>query len=139
MKKLITLAVFMIALSASAFAQMTTPKKGSADYKGIVEAIKTYDISQRDEFEVATYTVNTIRVQGTWAFASVEPKLQGDGESLNYGVGHVFLQRKAGKWTVVFSTHNDKEEVGVDGLTKVKKDKTFPKQLATYAESQLAG
>lgn len=140
MKKLITLAVFVIALSASAFSQtMTTPKAVSADYKGIVAAIKTYDMTQRDEFEVATYTVTTIRVQGMFAFASVEPKLQGDGEALNYGVGHVFLQKKAGKWIVEFSTHNDKEEVGVDGLAKLKKNKAFPKQLAKYAESQLAG
>lgn len=104
-----------------------------------MKAIKAYDIEQRDEFSEATYTVNAIRVQGTWAYTSVEPKLQGDGESLNYGVGHVFLQKAAGGWKVVFSTHNDKEEVGVDGLEKLKKNKTFPKQLATFAESQLAG
>ena len=140
MKKLLTLAIFVIALSASAFAQaMTTPKASSADYKGIVEAVKTYDISQRDEFEVATYSVTTIRVQGMFAFASVEPTLQGDGESLNYGVGHVFLQKKAGKWVVAFSTHNEKEQVGVDGLKLMKKNKAFPAQLAKFAESQLAG
>ncbi|HRI05300.1 MAG TPA: hypothetical protein PLL77_16300 [Pyrinomonadaceae bacterium] len=140
MKKLVMLAVFAIALTGSALAQnMVTPKSSSADYKGIVAAIKEYDVAQHDEFEVATYTVNTIRVQGLWAFATVEPKLQGDGESLNYGVGHVFLEKKSGKWVVAFSTHNDKEEVGVDGLAKLKKNKAFPKALAKYAESQLAG
>ena len=133
-------AVFAIALTGSALAQnMVTPKSSSADYKGIVAAIKEYDVAQHDEFEVATYTVNTIRVQGLWAFATVEPTLQGDGESLNYGVGHVFLQKKEGKWVVAFSTNNDKNEVGVDGLAKLKKDKAFPKQLAKFAESQLAG
>jgi len=132
--------IFVIALTGSALAQnMMTPKSGSADYKGIVAAINTYDVSKHDEFSVATYTVNTIRTQGVWAFASVEPKLQGDGESLNYGVGHVFLQKKAGKWVVEFSTNNDKQQVGVDGLAKLKKNKAFPKQLAKFAESQLAG
>lgn len=140
MKNLLMLAVFAIALTGSAFAQnMTTPRSSSADYKGIVAAIKEYDVAQHDEFEVATYTVNTIRVQGMWAFVAVEPKLQGDGESLNYGVGHVFLEKKSGKWVVAFSTNNDKQEVGVDGLAKLKKNKAFPKQLAKYAESQLAG
>ena len=140
MKKFVMFAVFAIALTGSALAQnMVTPKSSSADYKGIVAAIKEYDVAQHDEFEVATYTVNTIRVQGLWAFATVEPTLQGDGESLNYGVGHVFLQKKEGKWVVAFSTNNDKNEVGVDGLAKLKKDKAFPKQLAKFAESQLAG
>ncbi len=140
MKSLFLLAFVLVGFTFTSYGQaMTTPKASSADYKGIVAAIKTYDISQHDEFEVATYTVNTIRVQGTWAFIAVEPKLQGDGESLNYGVGHVFLQKTGGAWKVVFSSHNDKEEVGVDGLSKLKKNKAFPKQLATFAESQLAG
>jgi len=140
MKTLFLLAFVLVGFTFTSYGQaMTTPKASSADYKGIVAAIKTYDISQHDEFEVATYTVNTIRVQGTWAFAAVEPKLQGDGESLNYGVGHVFLQKTGTAWKVVFSSHNDKEEVGVDGLSKLKKNKSFPKQLATFAESQLAG
>ncbi|MBK8305231.1 MAG: hypothetical protein IPK98_18320 [Chloracidobacterium sp.] len=36
-----------------------------------------------------------------------------------------------------FSTNNDKQEVGVDGLTKLKRARHFQKQLAKYAESQL--
>lgn len=140
MKTLLFLAFIVIGFATTASAQaLTTPKASSPDYKAIVAAIKDYDIAQRDEFEVATYTVNSMRVQGMWAFAVVEPKLQGDGESLNYGVGHVFLQKTGTTWKVVFSTHNDKEEMGVDGLAKLKKNKAFPKELAKYAESQLAG
>ena len=131
MKTLLLFAFLLVTFATTSFSQkMMTPKAGSSDYKAIVNAIKSYDISEHDEFEVATYNVNTMRVQGTWAFASVEPKLQGDGESLNYGVGHVFLQKTGTTWKVVFSTNNDKEQVGVDGLAKLKKNKTFPKELA---------
>lgn len=140
MKAFFLFAFLLLVFNTSSFGQkMMTPKSGSADYKSIVAAIKAYDVSEHDEFEVATYAVNSIRVQGMWAFASVEPKLQGDGESLNYGVGNVFLQKTGTTWKVVFSTNNDKNQVGVDGLTKVKKNKAFPKELAKYAESQLAG
>ncbi len=127
--------------SADAFGQkMAAPKAGTPDYKAIVAAIKEYDTNKQDEFSEATYTVNTLRVQGTWAFATVEPKLKGDGESLNYGVGHVFLQKTGGAWKVVFSTNNDQNQVGVDGLQDLKKKyKTFPKALADYAMGQLAG
>ena len=133
--------LMLLTFTGDAFGQkMTTPKAGSTDHKAILNAIKEYDTEQRDEFSEATYTATAMRVQGTWAFASVEPKLQGDGESLNYGVGHVFLQKTAGVWKVVFSTHNDRDEVGVDGLDKLKKKhKAFPKALADFAMNQLAG
>lgn len=140
MKTLFFFGFFLLALTTISFGQkITAPKPGSTDYKGIIAAIKTYDVSEHDEFKVATYTVNAMRVEGTWAFASVEPKLQGDGESLNYGVGHVFLQKTGATWKVVFSTNSDKNKIGVDNLTKLKKNKAFPKALAKYAESQLAG
>jgi hypothetical protein len=71
-------------------------------------------------------------------YASVEQQLPDGIES--YGHAHVFLQKAGGKWTVAFSTYNSRDEVGADGLDRLKKkNKSFPKALADFAMNYLAG
>ena len=104
----------------------------------LMNAIRVYDAKRNPNLANETLHVSALRVQGLWAYASVEPQLSGAGDS--YGQAHVFLQKAGGKWKVAFSTYNDSNEVGVDGLDRLrKKNRSFPKGLADFAMKYLAG
>ena len=136
MKRTLLFSVLLLALVSSALAQKAyEPKKGSAERTAIMNAIRTYDLKRDAELANETFRVSALRVQGTWAYANVEQ--QGAN---SYGPAHVFLQKAAGKWKVAFSTYNDNNEVGVDGLERLrKKNRSFPKGLADFAMKYLAG
>jgi hypothetical protein len=140
MKKLLIFAVLTITFSLFALAQqkLSEPKKGSAERISLMDAIRDYDIQRDAKLSEENFIVLALRTQGNWAFAQVEQQEQNGMES--YGVAQVFLQKVGKKWKVAFSTYNDRDEVGVDGLAKLKKKyKDFPKQLADYAIGFLAG
>ena len=103
-----------------------------------MNAIRAYDSKRNAELVDEKFRVTALRVQGAWAYANVEPWLPGGGDT--YGQGHVFLQKSGGKWKVAFSTYNDSNEVGVDGLERLRKtNRSFPRGLADYAMKYLAG
>jgi len=123
-----------------AFAQqkMYGPKSGSAERKAIVNAIRDHDLRQKSDISDETFIISGMRVQDGWAYANVEQKTSSG--ALVYGQAHVFLKKTGSVWKVAFSTFNDTEEVGAAGLERLKKDnKNFPKQLAEYAMTFLAG
>ncbi|HUR97347.1 MAG TPA: hypothetical protein VMZ26_04685 [Pyrinomonadaceae bacterium] len=138
MKKLLLFSILLLAFASSALAQKAyEPKKGSAERTALMNAIRRYDVKRNAELANETFHVSPLRVQGAWAYASVEQQSPGSG---SYGQAHVFLQKTGGKWKVAFSTYNDANEVGVDGLARLrKKNKSFPKGLADFAMKYLAG
>lgn len=140
MIKILILIALTITISLSAFAQqkLFEPKKGSAERTALMDAIRDYDVKRDAKLSDEKFVVLALRTQGNWAFAQVEQQEQSGIES--YGVAQVFLQKMDKKWKVAFSTYNDRDEVGVDGLGKLKKKhKDFPKQLAEYAMGFMAG
>ena len=140
MNKIILLTILLSVFGLNIFARqnMYEPKKGSAERTALMNAIREYDTKRDANIAEETFNVTALRVQGNWAYANVEQQLQDDIQS--YGQAHVFLQKTGRKWKVVFSTYNDTNEVGVDGLERLKKkNKSFPKQLADFAMNYLAG
>lgn len=140
MKKLLLITILLSAFGLNAFAQqkMYEPKKGSAERTALMNAIRNYDTKRDANLKDETFNVTALRVQGNWAYANVEQVLQDGIQS--YGQAHVFLQKAGGKWKVAFSTYNATNEVGVEGLERLKKkNKSFPKQLADFATNYLAG
>ncbi|MEP6705066.1 MAG: hypothetical protein ABJB34_09710 [Acidobacteriota bacterium] len=139
MRTLLKFAFLLWAFGTVALAQKAyDPKPRSAERTAIVSAIRTYDVKRNTELKGETFRVSALRVQGSWAYANVEQQLRSGVQS--YGQAHVFLQRVGGKWKVVFSTYNDTNEVGVDGLESLKKkNKSFPKGLSAFAMNYLAG
>ncbi len=140
MSKILLLSFAILAFGLSVFAQpkIYEPEKGSAERKVIMNAIRVYDVKRDSHIGGETFKVLDLRVQANWAYANVEQQLPGSIES--YGTAHVFLQKTGGKWKVVFSTYNDNNEVGGDGLERLRKtNKTFPKKLADFAMEHLAG
>jgi len=140
MKKLILFVTLILFGASVGLAQkkMYEPKTGSAERKALVDAIRVYDVARNSDFEGAVFKMTALRVQGNWAFASVErtnlPEA-GDGTHM------AFLQKSGARWKVVWSSPNDNDEVGVDALQRLrKKHKDFYKQLADFAENgYLAG
>ena len=133
MKKIILL-VTLILLGASvglAQKKMYEPKKGSAERKALVDAIRVYDVARNSDFEGEIFKITTLRVQGNWAFTSVErTNLPEAGE----GTHMAFLQKSGAGWKVMWSSNTD--EVGVDALVRLrKKHKDFYKELADFAEN----
>ncbi|MEO6334165.1 MAG: hypothetical protein ABIO91_04205 [Pyrinomonadaceae bacterium] len=139
MKTLLTFAFLLWAFGTVAVAQKAyEPKAGSAEGTALVSAIRTHDVKRNPELKGETFRVSALRVQGSWAYANVEQQLPSGVQS--YGQAHVFLQRVGGKWKVMFSTYNDANEVGVDGLERLKKkNRSFPKGLSAFAMNYLAG
>jgi hypothetical protein len=136
MKKIVMLSILLLAFGSTALAQNAhEPKKGSPERYAIMNAIRAYDVKRDSGLTNETFVVSVLRVQGTWAYANVEQQ----GAS-SYGQAHVFLQKAGGKWKVAFSTYNDTNEVGVDGLARLrKKNRSFPRGLADFAMKYLAG
>ena len=135
MKKIILL-VTLILLGASvglAQKKMYEPKKGSAERKALVDAIRVYDVARNSDFKGEIFKITTLRVQGNWAFTSVErTNLPEAGE----GTGMAFLQKSGAGWKVMWSSYNDNDEVGVDALVRLrKKHKDLYKELADFAEN----
>jgi hypothetical protein len=139
MKKPLLFSILLVAFTSSALAQKAyVPKKGSTERTTIMSAIRAYDVKRNAELADEQFQVSALRVQGSWAYANVEQQLRGGANS--YGQAHVFLQNVGGKWRVAFSTYNDTNEVGVDGLERQrKKNKSFPKGLAAFAMKYLVG
>jgi hypothetical protein len=139
MKKTLLFSILLFAFASTALAQKAyEPKRGSAERTAIMNAIRAYDMKRNAELVDETFRVSALRVQGTWAYANVEPSLPGGGDT--YGQAHVFLQKISGRWKVAFSTYNDSNEVGVDGLARLrKKHRSFPKGLADFAMKYMAG
>ena len=140
MKTILLTTLFLLACCLPVFAQqkMYEPKKGSAERKAVINAIRDYDIRKNPDIPDETFVASGLKIQGNWAYANVEQKTS-SGE-LVYGQAHIFLHKTRAVWKVAFSTFNDTNEVGVDGLERLKKKhKDFPKQLADYAMTFLAG
>ena len=140
MKTILLSAIFVMACCLPAFAQqkMYGPKSGSPERKAIVNAIRDYDLRKNPDISDETFVISGMRVQDGWAYANVEQKTSSG--ALVYGQAHVFLKKTGSVWKVAFSTFNDTEEVGAARLERLKKDnKNFPKQLAEYAMTFLAG
>jgi hypothetical protein len=140
MMKKIVLVVTLILFGASVGAaqqKMHEPEKESAERKALMDAIRVYDIARNSELKGEIFKVNALQVQGNWAFASVErlnlPEAAG-------GTHLAFLRKSGAGWKVMWSDYNDNEEVGVDALTRLRKEHNdFKKELASFAESHLAG
>ena len=139
MQKTLLILISIAAFTSAALAQRSyEPKKGSAERTAIMNAIRAYDTNRNAELANETFRVSALRVQGVWAYANVEPQLASGAET--YGQAHVFLQKSRGRWRVAFSTYNDTNEVGVDGLARLRKrNRSFPKGLADFAMKYLAG
>ena len=139
MKNSLLFSILLLSFTSAALAQKAyEPTKGSAERTAIMNAIRAYDVKRNAGLAHETFRVSALRVQGTWAYANVEPQLSSGGDS--YGQAHVFLQKAGGRWRVAFSTYNGNNEVGVDGLERLrKKNKSFPKGLADFAMKYLAG
>jgi hypothetical protein len=139
MRKHLLFSILLLAFGSSAFAQkIYEPKKGSAERTSLMNAIRIYDVKRDALLAAETFQVSVLRVQGAWAYASVEQ--QPVNGTASYGHAHVFLQKAGSKWKVAFSTYNDASEVGIDGLARLRKrNKSFPKALADFAMSYLAG
>jgi len=139
MKKSILLVTLILFSASVGFAQkkMYEPKTGSAERKALVDAIRVYDVARNSDFEGEIFKIHALRVQGNWAFASVErTNLPEAGE----GTGKAFLRKTGAAWKVMWSDYNDREEVGVAAITRLrKKHKDFYKELAVFAEGYLAG
>lgn len=140
MKKILLFSILLFLFGSNAFAQqkLSEPKRGSTQRSALMKAIREYDIKRDAKLKDETFNVTALRLQGNWAYANVEQQLPGGIQS--YGVAHVFLQKAGGRWKVIFSTYNDKNEVGIEGLERLKKNnRSFPKQLADFATNYLAG
>jgi hypothetical protein len=133
--------VTLILLGASvALAQqkMYEPDKGSAERKALMNAIRVYDVARNSGLEGEVFEVTALKVQGNWAFASVErnnlPEAVG-------GTRLAFLRKSGAGWKVMWSDYNDNEEVGVEALTRLRrKHRDLYKELADFAENgYLAG
>jgi hypothetical protein len=121
----------------SAQSKMYEPKKDSAERTAVMEGIRTYDVARNDDLSGEIFEVNSLRVQGVWAFASVT---RSNLPEAGQGTGLAFLRRTGTAWKVMWSDFNDNEEVGVAAITRLrKKYKDLPKELAKFAENSLAG
>jgi hypothetical protein len=130
--------LFVCGLNAFAQQRLYEPKRDSAERKALMNAIREYDTKRDAKLKDETFNVTALRVQGNWAYANVEQNLPEGVQS--YGVAHVFLQKAGGKWKVAFSTYNDTNEVGVEGLERLKRNnRSFPRQLTDFAMNYLAG
>ena len=137
---LFVFSIFIVLLSIPALAQrqIYEPNRGGRERAALMDAIRKYDAKRDPRLSAEVFNVSALRVQGVWAYTMVEQQLR-DGV-VSYGVAHVFLRRVRGNWQVEFSTFNDGQKVGVDGLESLRKRyKTFPKQLADFAMNYLAG
>lgn len=140
MKKILLFSILLFLFGLNAFAQqrLYEPRRGSTERTALMNAIREYDIKRDAKLKDETFNVTALRVQGNWAYANVEQQLPDGIQS--YGVAHIFLQKAGGRWKVIFSTYNDTNEVGIEGLERLKKDnRSFPKQLADFATNYLAG
>ena len=135
MKKIIVFVTLILFGASVGLAQkkMYEPKTGSAERKALVDAIRVYDVARNSDFEGEIFKIHGLRVQGNWAFVSVErTNLPEAGE----GTGMAFLQKSGAGWKVMWSSYNDNDEVGVDALVRLrKKHKDLYKELADFAEN----
>jgi len=135
MKKIILLVTLILFGASIGLAQkkMYEPKKGSAERKALMDAIRVYDVARNSDFEGEIFRIIALRVQGNWAFAVVErTNLPEAGD----GTLHAFLQKSGAAWKVMWSNYNDNDEVGVGALVRLrKKHKDFYKELASFAEN----
>src|SRR5687767_14967248 len=138
MNKTLLFPLLLLTLTSAALAQRAyEPRKGSAEHTAILKSIRTYDAKRSAELANETLNVSALRVQGSWAYANIEQQPR-SGDF--YGQAHVFLQKINGRWKVAFSTYNESNEVGVDGLARLrKKNRSFPKALADFAMRHMAG
>ncbi len=135
MKTIIILVTIILSVVSVGSAQkMHEPTKGSLERKALVDAIRTYDVARNGELEGEIFKINAIRVQGNWAFASLERTNLPDASE---GTHLAFLQRSGKGWKVMWSSYNDRaDEVGVDALKRLrKKHKDLLRDLATFAEN----
>ena len=139
MKKTLLLSTLILAFASGVLAQkMYEPKRGSAERSAVMNSIRSYDSKRNGDLANETFSVTALRIQGNWAYANVEPRVASGGDT--YGQAHVFLRKAGSKWVVAFSTYNDSNEVGVDGLERLRKNnRSFPKGLADFAMRYLAG
>jgi len=140
MKKIILLVTLVLFGASVGLAQkkMYEPKQSSAERKALMDAIRVYDVARNSDFEGEIFKINALRIQGNWAFASVErTNLPEAGDGTNMA----FLRKSGAGWKVMWSNHNDNGEVPIDALTRLrKKHKDFYKELANFAENgYLAG
>jgi hypothetical protein len=139
MKKMVLLVTLILFGAAVGLAQqqMYEPEKGSAERKALMNNIRAYDMARNSDLEGEIFEVSALQVQGNWAFASVTRNNLPEAEG---GTHLAFLRKSAAGWKVMWSDYNDNNEVGVDALRRLRKrHQDFYKELANFAESQLAG
>lgn len=138
-KKILLLITLILSSSFAVLAQskMYEPKKGSAERKSLMNAIRAYDVARNNNLKGEIFEITSLQVQGKWAFTSVErTNLQDAG----MGTHLAFLRKSGAGWKLMWSDYNDQNEVGVDALTRLRqKYKDFYQKLADFAESHLAG
>jgi len=139
MKKIVLLVTLILcgAFVGAAQQKMHEPEKESAVRKALMNAIRVYDVARNVELQGEIFKVSALQVQGNWAFASVErinlPEAAG-------GTHLAFLRKSGAGWKVMWSDYNDNQEIGVDALARLRqKHNDFKKELASFAESHLAG
>ncbi|MBC7900181.1 MAG: hypothetical protein H7070_09025, partial [Saprospiraceae bacterium] len=120
MKTILLTSLFLLAFCLPALGQqkMYEPKSGSAERTALINAMRDHDLKKNPDISDETFVASGLKVQSGWAYANVEQKTSSG--QLVYGQAHVFLQKTGNVWKVVFSTFNDKNEVGVDGLERLK-------------------
>jgi len=139
MKKTIAMVALILIGASVGLAQgnLHVPPQGSAERKALMKAIRVYDIARNDDLEGEIFEVSALKVQGNWAFASVN---RSNLPEAGGGTHLAFLRKSGAGWKVMWSDYNDTNQVGVDALTRLrKKHKDFAQPLADFAESQLAG
>ncbi|MBK7393715.1 MAG: hypothetical protein IPI64_10520 [Chloracidobacterium sp.] len=138
-KEILIIALLLLfgASAGMAQAKMYEPKKGSPERTAIMDAIRSYDVARNGDLAGEIFEVNSLRVQGAWAFTSVS---RSNMPEAGQSTGLAFLRKTGNVWKVMWSDLNDNEEVGVDAIVRLrKKYKDFPKELAKFAEGSLAG
>jgi hypothetical protein len=139
MKKIILLVTLILFGASVGLSQkkMHEPAKGSAERKALMNAIRVYDVARNSKLEDEIFTINALKAQGNWAFASVE---RTNLPEAGRGTHLAFLRKSGAGWKIMWSDDNDNGEVGVEALTRLrKKHRDLYKELATFAESLLAG
>lgn len=137
--QLFIISALLLLTASVAFGQkgMYEPKKGSAERKALIDTVTAYDVTRNDDLAGETFDVTAIKVQGNWAFLSVE---RSNLPEAGQGTHLALLQKIGTKWKVAWSDFNDNEEVGADAITRLRrKNKDLSKALADFAMKYFAG
>ncbi len=83
-----------------------------------MNAIRVYDVARNSDLEGEIFGVSALKVQGNWAFASVE---RTNLPEAGTGTHLAFLRKSGAGWKLMWSDYNDNGEVGGEqGVTGKK-------------------